>query len=135
MHDIALAWSDDCSLHMDTTGIAWLTGALLVGSQIVWWTAWSEWLDIDMGMHAGQQCLELGCGTGLVSMCLHLSGASSVVATDGNAAAVDNCSHNFAQNDIPHQRGHALRMPGQVCMHWVHVSALTAFAPAQQAGC
>lgn len=62
----------------------------------------------------GQQCLELGCGTGLVSMCLHLSGASSVVATDGNAAAVDNCSHNFAQNDIPHQRGHALRMPGQV---------------------
>lgn len=47
---------------------------------------------------SGQECLELGCGAGVVGVALSRVGAAVVHLTDGNAAAVDNCRLNLAIN-------------------------------------
>ncbi len=53
----------------------------------------------------GSNCLELGCGAGVVGVALCRSGAAKVQLTDGNDAAVDNCKHNLEINKcIPPQR-------------------------------
>lgn len=46
----------------------------------------------------GQNCLELGCGAGVVGVALSRACAAVVQLTDGNAAAVGNCKHNLAIN-------------------------------------
>lgn len=46
----------------------------------------------------GQNCLELGCGAGVVGVALSRVCAAVVQLTDGNAAAVGNCKHNLAIN-------------------------------------
>jgi len=45
----------------------------------------------------GAQVLEIGTGSGLVSLCCLQSGAARVVATDINPAAVENARHNAAE--------------------------------------
>ena len=42
--------------------------------------------------------MELGCGSGLVGLCLHLAAAQPVLLTDGNETALANCMHNLMQN-------------------------------------
>ena len=46
----------------------------------------------------GQNCLELGCGAGVVGVALCRVCAALVHLTDGNATAVGNCKHNLAIN-------------------------------------
>lgn len=55
-------------------------------------------LGIHMHSHAGKHCVELGCGAGLVGVCLRRAGAQPVLLTDGNEAALANCSRNLKQN-------------------------------------
>jgi len=47
---------------------------------------------------AGQTVLELGCGTGLVSLAAAALGARSVIATDGNPNVVELAARNIARN-------------------------------------
>ncbi|KDD74547.1 hypothetical protein H632_c1238p1 [Helicosporidium sp. ATCC 50920] len=47
---------------------------------------------------AGRSCLELGCGAGAASLAALLCGARSVVCTDGDALALQNCGRNLARN-------------------------------------
>ena len=51
-----------------------------------------------------QQVVEIGCGTGLVSIMASLLGAKSVWATDGNPAAVALTASNFKRNAIPFKK-------------------------------
>ena len=50
----------------------------------------------------GQECLELGCGAGVVGVALFRVGTAVLHLTDGNAAAVENCRHNLAINQCTH---------------------------------
>jgi release factor glutamine methyltransferase len=43
----------------------------------------------------GKDFLEIGCGSGLISIFAHLNGAKSVTAVDINPAAVENTKDNF----------------------------------------
>lgn len=47
---------------------------------------------------SNQQIMELGCGTGLVSIVCHRLGAKSVLATDGNPDVVANAKRNLEMN-------------------------------------
>ncbi|KAL3160989.1 hypothetical protein ABBQ38_009378 [Trebouxia sp. C0009 RCD-2024] len=58
----------------------------------------AEFVLSNAGLFRGQECLELGCGAGVVGVALSRVGAAVVHLTDGNAAAVDNCRHNLAIN-------------------------------------
>lgn len=48
----------------------------------------------------GRVCVELGSGSGLVGVCLQRVKCSTLVLTDGNAAALQNCSENLTLNGI-----------------------------------
>lgn len=51
----------------------------------------------------GKRCAELGCGTGLVGICLsRLKACRSVILTDGNRDSLQNCCRNLDQNGIPY---------------------------------
>ena len=50
------------------------------------------------GLFAGKRCLELGCGSGLVGICLHRIGAAQITLTDGNMQTLANCQHNLDTN-------------------------------------
>lgn len=52
----------------------------------------------DLYMAAGQKCLELGCGTGVVGIAVCRSRAANIMLTDGNHAAVQNCECNLSLN-------------------------------------
>lgn len=54
-------------------------------------------------MGTGRSCLELGCGTGLVTMALAHAKASPILATDGNADTTRNCCYNLQLNDISYE--------------------------------
>ena len=45
--------------------------------------------------------LDLGCGSGYLSLALHAFGFEKVVATDNSAAAIDSSKMNFANNNCP----------------------------------
>ena len=47
--------------------------------------------------------LELGCGTGMVSLLLALLGAANVIATDGNPTVVELAAKNIQSNDLSQQ--------------------------------
>ena len=45
--------------------------------------------------------MELGCGSGLLGICLQRAGAGHIVLTDGDIATLENCRHNLSVNNIP----------------------------------
>ena len=49
-------------------------------------------------LFAGKRCLELGCGSGLVGICLHRVGATQITLTDGNVQTLGNCQRNLDIN-------------------------------------
>lgn len=49
---------------------------------------------------SGQRCLDMGCGTGILAICLSLRGASEVVAIDIDEGCVENTRHNCRLNDV-----------------------------------
>lgn len=49
---------------------------------------------------AGRHCLEIGCGAGVVGVCLGRVGAKSVTCTDGDMRTVENCRRNMVANNI-----------------------------------
>ncbi len=50
---------------------------------------------------AGKTCVELGCGTGLVGICLARLGACAAISlTDGNSQSLENCCRNLQQNGV-----------------------------------
>ena len=51
---------------------------------------------------AGGSVLEIGCGVGLIALTAAKRGASAVLATDINAAAVDNCRTNAEKHGLSH---------------------------------
>ena len=53
----------------------------------------------DPNWFSKQQIVELGCGTGLVSIACHRLGAQNVLATDGNPDVVANAERNFKLNN------------------------------------
>lgn len=53
------------------------------------------------GSFAGRACIELGCGSGLVGICLALAGASSVTLTDCDPDTLVNCRLNLQLNGVP----------------------------------
>ena len=57
---------------------------------------------IDCVAAAGRSCAELGCGTGLVGICLsRLRACKSVILTDGNWDSLKNCCRNLQHNGVP----------------------------------
>ncbi|KAK9817571.1 hypothetical protein WJX74_010009 [Apatococcus lobatus] len=51
----------------------------------------------------GKICAELGCGTGLVGICLsHLKACRQIILTDGNRDSLENCCRNLDQNGVPY---------------------------------
>lgn len=48
----------------------------------------------------GRRCLELGCGAGVVGVCLSRAGAADVVCTDGDMETVANCRRNLEANGL-----------------------------------
>lgn len=44
--------------------------------------------------------MELGSGAGLVGVCLARATCSTIVLTDGNIQALENCTKNLAHNAI-----------------------------------
>lgn len=62
---------------------------------------WSgEFLIVNFPDVAGKDVLEIGCGSGLISLHAALSGAKHVTAVDINPLAVDNVSVNFGKYGI-----------------------------------
>lgn len=57
-------------------------------------------LIIDDAIANGRDVLEIGTGTGLLSLLCLANGAKSAVATDINPAAVANARYNVAMNDL-----------------------------------
>ncbi len=52
-----------------------------------------EWMALQLRARRGERWLELGCGSGLISLCLARQGAS-VTAVDLDPLAVQNTAHN-----------------------------------------
>lgn len=50
--------------------------------------------------NAGTRCAELGCGPGLVGVCLQRLGVGSILLTDGDAETLLNCRHNLSINSM-----------------------------------
>lgn len=50
---------------------------------------------------AQQAVLDIGCGSGLLSLLSRELAAAHITATDNNAAAIDCCRENFARFEIP----------------------------------
>lgn len=69
---------------------------------------------------SGQECLELGCGAGVVGVALSRVGAAVVHLTDGNAAAVDNCRHNLAINHCTSSPDNAMANSQASALYPVH---------------
>lgn len=46
------------------------------------------------------RCLDMGCGTGILAICMALRGANQVVAIDIDPQCVENTRHNLALNTI-----------------------------------
>lgn len=53
------------------------------------------------GIGAGRRCLDIGCGTGLLSVQLALNGATSVLGIDIDPGAVANTKANAFRNGVP----------------------------------
>ena len=51
----------------------------------------------------GKRILEIGCGTGLVSLCCLQAGAAAVVATDVNPSAIANTAYNAERLNFDQQ--------------------------------
>jgi ribosomal protein L11 methylase PrmA len=49
---------------------------------------------------AGRVCLELGCGLGLLGVCLSRIGTARTILTDGDVAALENCIYNLRMNGV-----------------------------------
>ncbi len=54
----------------------------------------------------GKDFLEIGCGSGLISIFAHFNGAKSVTAVDINPAAVENTEDNFRRYKASNCRAH-----------------------------
>lgn len=57
-------------------------------------------------IHGGEKVLDLGTGSGILSMVALREGASSVTATDIDPATRDAVSENFQRNDLPIEKMH-----------------------------
>lgn len=65
----------------------------------------------DTPLVQGKRVLEIGTGSGLISLYCLRAGASSVVATDVNPAAVANAQYNVAGLQLPGERFEARQVP------------------------
>ena len=71
-----------------------------------------------------QDVIELGCGTGLVSIACHKLGARSVVATDGNPQVLELASDNVRQNVGKENDGQQKRMIEVQSLQWGLLNAM-----------
>ncbi|CAL8467697.1 g7235 [Coccomyxa elongata] len=61
----------------------------------------SEYILSHASLFKGKRCAELGCGPGLVGVCLQRLGVGSILLTDGDAETLLNCRHNLSINAMP----------------------------------
>lgn len=106
--------------------LAWSRPPLHVGGarQLVWSVLSNVsigrlCLTRSTGRAPGKRCVELGCGAGVVGVCLHRVGAGSILLTDGDERTVSNARHNLAQNGVPVEAVHS-----QVCQQCALDSAV-----------
>lgn len=64
--------------------------------------------EIEKYLKTGDHVLDLGCGSGILSIIALLLGAEDAVAIDIDANAVDVAYANLAMNQLPKERYHAL---------------------------
>jgi len=79
-----------------TTGLAVWNSSLLLARLLQRLKNDADWLN-------DKTVLELGCGTGMVSLVAALLGASNVIATDGNPSVVELATKNIQANDLSKQ--------------------------------
>lgn len=79
-----------------TTGLAVWNSSLLLQRLLQTLTATA--ISTDRTWLSNQHVLELGCGTGLVSLTAAAAGAASVTATDGNPVVVELAARNLQTN-------------------------------------
>lgn len=103
------------SVAAGQTGVAvWNSGVLL--TRLLDAAAAAAGDDDHVAFWRNQRVLELGCGTGLVSIALARLGAARVVATDGNPQVVKLAQDNIQRNQCQETCKTSVLSWGQVVM-------------------